>query len=76
MSNALLELGEFTRFAQEAINASDLTLQECWSEWRKRLAREQLLADVRQSDAEHDAGFSMPAAQALAEIRQELGLVQ
>jgi len=77
MSNTLQELENFTYFVKQklSVNESKLSLEECVRMWRQQTERQATLDDVRQGQADAQAGLSQPLADAVDDIRQQLGFV-
>jgi hypothetical protein len=77
MSTTLQELESFTHFAQQRLGAaeSDLSLEDCVRLWRQRTEHQALLNDLRQGQADLEAGLVQPLAAAFDDVRQQLGLV-
>ena len=78
MSIALQELERFTHFAQQKLGTSEsnLTLEDCVRLWRQRTERDATIEDIQQGRADLEAGLVQPLAEALDDVRRQLGLVQ
>lgn len=78
MSIALQELERFTHFAQQKLGTSEsnLTLEDCVRSWRQRTERDATIEDIQQGRADLEAGLVQPLAEALDDVRRQLGLVQ
>lgn len=76
MSHALQELASFTDFAQRQLSGRDstLSLEDCIRLWRRQSESQATIADIRQGQADFEAGLSQPLAEAVDEVRRRLGL--
>ena len=78
MSSTLQELESFTHFAQQklSVNESTLSLEECVRLWRQQTERQATLGDIQQGQADLAAGLAQPLAEAVGDVRRQLGLVR
>lgn len=65
------ELDRFHRFANERIDqVGELTLEDCLRLWRDQ---EETVAEIREADAQFDAGDYLTIDEADTKLREELG---
>lgn len=78
MSSTLQELESFTHFAQQklSVNESTLSLEECVRLWRQQTERQATLGDIQQGQTDLAAGLAQPLAEAVDNVRRQLGLVR
>jgi len=69
-----LELQSFTEFVSRQMqHQSAASLEECLEQWRAERERDEVIADIRQSSADIEAGRVWTLEEADAEIRRRLG---
>lgn len=78
MSSTLQELESFTRFAQQrlSLGESNLSLAECIRLWRQQMERDATVEDIQQGQADFEAGLAQPLAEAIDDVRRQLGLTR
>lgn len=78
MSSTLQELESFTQFARQRLvaNESGLSLEDCVRVWRQQTEQQAVLDDLRQGQADVEAGRAQPLAAAFDDVRRQLGIVR
>lgn len=70
------ELRNFVQFATQRVETGELcsSLEELVQQWRRDTEYVETVADVRQGIADDADGKTQPVADAIAEVRQKLGI--
>jgi hypothetical protein len=76
MSSIRQDLDSFNQFAAERLAAGERaeSLDDLYTEWHDRRARDEINQAIRRGLADADAGRYEPADQAMESIRVEFGL--
>ncbi|MFV2067986.1 MAG: hypothetical protein ACC645_13515 [Pirellulales bacterium] len=72
------DIDAFQQFAKQQIGnaATNLSLQQLLSAWEMKRELEETADAIRQGISDIEAGKGKPVAQAFADVRKKLGLVE
>ncbi len=67
------DLADFSRFAEEQLSCGGVdSIDQLTRDWRETRETAEVVQCVREGEAEYETGGGRPAADVIAEIRQQL----